>query len=564
MYSDKTNILQLASLMRAHGIKEVVLCPGSRNAPLSETFDSCPDFTCYTIVDERSAGFFSLGLSQALQRPVAVCCTSGSAVLNLSPAVAEAFYQRIPLLVITADRPTAWIGQMDGQTLPQMGAFGPMIKKAINLTEINDSEALWYNNRQINEAILALTHHGNGPVQINIPMSEPLFNFTVSVLKKERVIKQYRATQTILSEKLIQEWNQSPNVMIVVGQHAPSTAWSNVLGTLKQRGCVILHEHLSNYMEESKDMFLCSIPNFNEILYTLNKRGKQQIAGLIPDLVITCGGHIISKHLKTFLRKSRLRAHWHITPDGEVVDIFQSVTHIIEGDEIEVLQALAELPHEENNFKDLWMQFSNQTTRKSLQYTPHSFCAFQVMQKTLYGLPSGSALHLANSNTVRLAQLFILPYNIKVYCNRGVNGIEGSLSVATGFAAASTYLNFIIIGDLSFFYDMNVMRHASTTNNLRILLINNGGGEIFHLLPGLQQASALNNYIAAKHNITAQGWAKDTGFTYFQATDTKSFTKALPLFLSKNQPHPILLEVCTDSKKDEHTYTAYFKNLLKK
>ena len=192
MYSDKKNILQLVALMKAHGIRKIVLCPGSRNAAIVHTLTNIEDFTCYSITDERSAGFFAIGLSLQGGEPTAVCCTSGSALLNLHPAIAEAYYQQIPLIVISADRPAAWIGQMDGQTLPQPNVFGSLVKMSVNLPEIHTEEDEWHCNRLVNEAILETTHHGKGPVHINVPISEPIYRFTAKELPQVRVMTRYQ------------------------------------------------------------------------------------------------------------------------------------------------------------------------------------------------------------------------------------------------------------------------------------------------------------------------------------------------------------------------------------
>ena len=192
MYTDNKNILQLAALLEAYGITRVVLCPGSRNAPIVHTLSNHPGFVCHAMTDERSAGYFALGLALNSGKPVAVCCTSGTALLNLHPAVAEAFYQKVPLIVISADRPAAWIGQMDGQTLPQPEVFRSLVKKSVNLPEIHTEEDEWFCNRLINAALLETNHHGNRPVHITVPVSAPLFNSTTEATHKVRVITRYQ------------------------------------------------------------------------------------------------------------------------------------------------------------------------------------------------------------------------------------------------------------------------------------------------------------------------------------------------------------------------------------
>lgn len=194
MFTDKKNILQLLAVLKGFGISKAVLCPGSRNIPLVRSFLSEPFFECYSVTDERSAGFFAIGLSLSGRNdpePVVVCCTSGTAVANLYPAIAEAYYQNIPLVIVSADRPAEWIGQMDGQTLPQPGIFGGLVKRAVNLPIVNSMADEWYCNRLVNEALLELNHYGAGPVQINVPTDEPLFDFNTTVLPVARVIRRY-------------------------------------------------------------------------------------------------------------------------------------------------------------------------------------------------------------------------------------------------------------------------------------------------------------------------------------------------------------------------------------
>ena len=220
MYTDKRNILQLAALLKEHGIRNVVLCPGSRNIPIVQTLANMADFSCHAVTDERSAGFFALGLALHAGAPAAVCCTSGTALLNLHPAVAEAFYQQVPLVVISADRPQAWIGQMDGQTLPQPGVFGTLVKKSVNLPEVQTDEDEWYCNRLINEALLELNHHGKGPVHINVPVSEPFFKLPVTELPEVRVISRYQGLNVYDKDyrPLIERMNRYRRRMAVAGQ----------------------------------------------------------------------------------------------------------------------------------------------------------------------------------------------------------------------------------------------------------------------------------------------------------------------------------------------------------
>ena len=295
MYSDKKSILQLAALLKAHGVRKMVLCPGSRNAAIVHTLANIEDFTCYSITDERSAGFFAIGLSLQGGGPAAICCTSGSALLNLHPAVAEAYYQQVPLIVISADRPAAWIGQMDGQTLPQPNVFGSLVKMSVNLPEVQTEEDEWHCNRLINEAILETTHHGNGPVHINVPISEPIYRFTEKELPEVRVITRYQGLNVYDRDykELIDKLNAYNKRMVVVGQMSLIYQFDKKFIKPLTRNFAWLAEHLSN-----QTIPALPIKNFDVAISGMSVERQEQMT---PDLLITYGGHIVSKQLKKYL-----------------------------------------------------------------------------------------------------------------------------------------------------------------------------------------------------------------------------------------------------------------------
>ncbi|MBQ8521674.1 MAG: 2-succinyl-5-enolpyruvyl-6-hydroxy-3-cyclohexene-1-carboxylic-acid synthase [Bacteroides sp.] len=555
MYSDKKNILQLAALLKAHGVKKLVLCPGSRNAAIVHTLANMDGFTCYPVTDERSAGFFALGLSLQGGGPAAVCCTSGSALLNLHPAVAEAYYQQIPLIVISADRPTAWIGQMDGQTLPQPGVFGSLVKLSVNLPEVYTDEDEWHCNRLINEAILETTHHGKGPVHINVPISEPIYRFTAKELPQVRVISRYQRLNVYDRDykELIDKLNRANKRMILVGQMNLIYEFDKKFVKPLYRNFVWLSEHLANQTTPETP-----IRNFDVAVSAMDEGRQQQMA---PDLLITYGGHIISKQMKKYLRNHPPREHWHVAPDGKIVDLFGCLTTVIEMDPFEFLEKIAFLlDGKPTNYPLMWENWCKIIPEPQLPYSQVS-----VTGDLIKKLPAPCALHLANSSTVRYAQLFALPAEVEVCCNRGVNGIEGSLSSAIGYAAASTKPNFVIIGDLSFFYDMNALWMPHFHHNLRILLLNNEGGEIFHTLPGMDKGSRSRPFITAEHHTSAKGWAEERGFIYHQASNADEWQDALAVFASPEEhPQPILLEVFTDKEEDTCLLREYYKSLKNK
>lgn len=555
MYSDKKSILQLAALLEAHGVTKVVLCPGSRNAPIVHTLSTHPAFTCYSVTDERSAGYFALGLALNGGNPAAVCCTSGTALLNLHPVVAEAYYQQVPLIVISADRPAAWIGQMDGQTLPQPGVFQSLVKKSVNLPEIHNEEDEWYCNRLINEALLETNHRGKGPVHINIPISEPLFQFTSESLPKVRTITRYQGLNVYDREYngLLERLNKYHRRMIVVGQ-------MNLIYLFEKKHTKLLYKHFAWLTEHIGNQTIPGIPvkNFDAALYAMPEEKQVQMT---PELLITYGGHLVSKRLKQFLRRNPPKEHWHVSSDGEVVDLYGSLTTIIEMEPFEFLEKIAVfLDNQTPEYPRVWENYC-----KTIPEPQFPYSEMAAVGALMRSLPPTCALHLANSSVVRYAQLYAIPSTVEVCCNRGTSGIEGSLSTAVGYAASSDKLNFVAIGDLSFFYDMNALWNAAIRPNLRILLLNNGGGEIFHTLRGLDMSGTSHKFITAVHQTSARGWAEERGFCYLRADDEAGLIEAMEQFTSPEPAErPLLLEVFTNKNKDARILKEYYHQLKQK
>lgn len=553
MYSEKKQILQLVALLKEHDIKNIVLCPGSRNAPLVHTLATNSWFRCHSVVDERSAGFFAIGLALHGGKPAAIVCTSGTAVLNVHPAVAEAYYQQVPLVVISADRPAAWIGQMDGQTVPQPQVFGSLVRKAVNLPEIHCNEDEWYCNRLINEALLELNHHGKGPVHINMPLSEPLFRFTTEKLPEVRVITRYIGLNAYDKDynDLITRLNKYNKRMMVVGQMTLIYLFEKKVSKLLYKHFTWLTEHLSN-----RTIPGMPIKNFDALLYSLNEEERQKLQ---PELVITYGGHIVSKRLKKFLRTNPPKEHWHVSKDGEVMDLFGSLTTVIEMDPFEFMDKIAYLL--ENRpcpYPQSWENLSKNIPEPDMPYSEMT-----AIGTLLKSLPEVSALHLGNSSSVRYAQLFSLPETIEVCCNRGTSGIDGSLSTALGYASVSDKPNFIVLGDLSFFYDMNALWNGHIRKNVRILLLNNGGGGIFQTLPGFEMSEDTRRFVTASHTVSAKGWAEERGFKYIAVHNEAELADAIPAFTQPDTDHPFFLEVFTDRNEDSRLMKEYFHQLKK-
>lgn len=552
MYTTKRHVLELVALLKVHGIKKIVLCPGSRNIPIIETISNIPDFSIYQITDERSAAFFALGLALHGGTPAAVCCTSGSALVNMHPAVAEAFYQKVPLLVISADRPKSWINQMDGQTMPQANIFGSIVKKSVDIPEINTKEDLWYVNRLINEAILALDHHSKGPSHINIQISEPFFDFSEKILPDVRVIDRYHGLNLYERDyqSLIDKLNMLPRRMAIAGQ-------MNLIYLFDKKYTKGLYKHFVWIAENLANQTVPGNPisNIDMILYSLNDSQKESMR---PDILITYGGHIISKRLKDYLRTYKPKEHWHISEDGEIVDLFGSLTIVIEMNPFEFWEKITTfIDTPANDYSRTWENIS-----RNLHNSPIKYSQMLAIGMLIENMPQNTVIHLSNSSSVRYAQLFNIDKSIEVLSNRGMNGIEGSLSTALGYSVISKKINFIVIGDLSFFYDMNALWNTNYGSNIRILLLNNSSGEIFKALPRLKMSEKGCKYITASHKTSAKAWAEDRGFKYMSAIDEASLKEGI-LFITSSQitTKPLILEVFTDSDMDVMLLKDYFKSI---
>ena len=458
-------ISELVALLQAHGVRDVVLCPGSRNAPLVHALShQLTGATCHSIIDERSAGFYALGLALATHRAVVVCCTSGTAVANLHPAVAEAYYQGVPLIVLSADRPERWIGQWAGQTLPQPGLFGSLVRKAVHLPEPHTEEERWYCNRLINEALLAALAPLPGPVQINVPISDPGVSLLPPTSAKHdpessdrqpigmqpgrRILQLYPySIDAQAVEPLLHRLATFERKMILVGQESWSAATStgdNFPQNLREQ-FLCIGESLSN-----SPVSICSLDAFLASLSEVDRRALQ------PDLLITLGGHIVSNKMKQYLRSYPPRETWHLSPDPSVVDLFCSLTEQIIAPVEPFLETMAQslAGCASSPYARHWRERIDQLPSPTPRYS-----SLEVVGSLLSLLPEEPCvLHLANSSSVRYAELFRKPRRLLTLCNRGTSGIEGSLSTALGFARQrAEERHFIVIGDLSFFYDLNAL-----------------------------------------------------------------------------------------------------------
>ncbi len=541
MFCNLPQVNQLTALLIAHHIRHIVVCPGSRNATIVHNLHEAGSehFTLHPVTDERSAAFVALGMSLALQEPTAVCVTSGSALLNCLPAVAEAYYRQLPLLVISADRPEAWIGQLDGQTLPQQNALQPYCP-TYQVTTPHNEELCWQNNRQINEAFLSLSAHGGGPAHINVAISEPMFQFTTPQLPKERVIRRIEPqVSQPLPPEVIRLLTEAQLPTLILGQYERGDLRFEIQQLACQHQLLVLPEIISDVAN-------------HQMLDAFERISSTEHA-IRPDVIVQIGGNFVHKKFKQLLRQSPCTII-RIGQDSSLPDTFQHLTTWVDCSPLPALEQLLQvLP---KNKKEVAQ--AEQTLLKICQQKeecveaemqkPQNHCTFQntlySLKNELLQLREPYTLHLANSTAVRAAAQFFSSGTTPIYCNRGTNGIEGSLSTAVGYALKMWGLSLVIIGDLSFFYDLNALWNVQLPNNLRIILLNNGHGGVFDQLLGLPSSPALTDYISAgNQHYTAQGLAETFHLGYLHATHPNELPSLLRQWLQPEAKSAQLLEV---------------------
>lgn len=565
-------IYDIAEICAQHGIQNAVLCPGSRCAPLTLAFANHNAITCRTFSDERSAGFIGLGLAQQTHTPSVLVCTSGSAAYNFAPAVAESFFQQVPLVVFTADRPPEWIDQWDGQTIRQENIFGRHVKRSYNLPADSHPDSVWHINRVVNEAITLAHTFPAGPVHINVPLREPLYpqvGEKIKFSKKIKVVQAEHAQSELSKEtksKLSEQLAGFTRILVIAGQQENQAA---VLKTVTRFcevhqatlvGDVISNFHGSVNTIRFADVFLAHAPD--SIKSTLQ-----------PELIITFGKSVISKNLKQFLRKYASTEHWHVQPSGIVPDPFQSLTKTIACDAKTFFAGLSNTPaitkfelQKKANYTKLWQVEENRTQRTYQNYfAANSFHELQAAKVIMETLPSRCNFHVANSMSVRYANLIGLTEKqkgIHVYSNRGTSGIDGCTSTTIGHALASDVPNVLLTGDLAFFYDRNAFWHNYKLPNLRVVVINNNGGVIFNLIDGPGQVAAKDEFFVTHQQLTAQHLANEFNHVYLSGSTQKELTHALKEFYTFDGQTKIL-----EIKSEQLTATEAFnefKQIIKK
>lgn len=548
----KRGIYDIAEICRFHGVETAVLCPGSRCAPLTLAFSRTEGVRCMSIVDERSAAFIALGIAETTQKPVVLVCTSGSAVLNFGPALAEAFYRHIPLVVLTADRPQRLVGQQDGQTMNQPNVFANYIKESFSLVgDAQSDEELAYVQRTINAALIK-SKAARGPVHVNISFEEPLYKLADEE-KPARCISYVESTPSL--DKLLKEaLPHASKWLFVIGSRKNDAAENQLLEKIAGK-IPVLSESISNFHAGS-------IRNANEIIRSISADEK---TALVPDVLVTFGEGIISKNLKGFIRTHKPKRHIHIDAQGEVIDTYQCLTDVVALSISDAISAIAENTTPDSAYLDIWKSASQRTAEKVRQtISTLAFGDLRAMDFVTKQLPPASLVHVSNSMAVRY--LNICAGNLQqpeVFCNRGTSGIDGSISTALGNAIGTSKSVWVITGDLSFQYDGNALWNGFVPTDLKIIIINNSGGGIFRLIDGPSSVPELTERFETRTESSAEYKALQHGLAYFSCTDEESLATAWADFIQETGK-ACILEIFTDPIANENIFKSFQQQLSNK
>lgn len=548
MYSSMKSVTILISLLKEYGVSSVVLSPGGSDIPIIHSIQVDSFFKCYSVVDERSAAYFAMGLAQSLKQPVACVCTSGTAVCNFLPGITEAFYQNVPVVSITADKNPVFQDQLETQKIEQAHIFNGVVKKAVNLPVIRSETDEWLCNRLVNEALLELCHHGTGPVHINIPIvgNQNAYNCKELSLERRMRVISYGSSDEEWAEKK-RELKKYKRILVVAGQgvdysdediHAMNRFF-------KSYGCVYAVENLSNLQCEG---CIHTYP-ISEML------AGQVLNELKPELIISFGNNLAAYLLKESLREHyKTIENWLISESGEVRDAYKCLKVIFECTPSWFFKKMTEDVAEEMEqraYYDAWREIS-----QAIEIPDFEFSGMYIAQKLASVIPENSILHTAILNSTRTMQYCKLAKGVKSYSNVGALGIDGCFSTFAGQAAATDELAFLLIGDLSFFYDMNAATLRSISSNVRIILMNNSGGAEFHVYD--HHVDEIDEYVCAQHNKRAGEYMRSMGFECSEARNKEELDRAIEGF-GRRSDKPLFLECFTDMHDDARVVKMFYQ-----
>ena len=536
-------IVELVDILSQMGVEEAVICPGSRNAPLMLALSRHPKIRCYSISDERSAGFFGLGLVLASKKPVILCCTSGSAGLNFAPAVVEAFFQELPLLVFTADRPAEWIGQWDGQTIYQKELYGKHVKQFIDFPTDELQKPEYYLNVGMG-AYQQACAEPKGPIHINFPISEPFYPghgetlpiSSLPILSENDLIKLATKAQ-LISNDLQSYFNikKKQSILVTVGQRPYNKAENEYFSKLASLGIPVIGDATAN------------LPAACQCNHDLVLANEDLWPALKPDLHIHFGKSFVSKRIKQFLRREKPNKSFliHPNPIGRP-DPFQSLTDVIPMDTLQFFREFTWPGQQTNPWKLLWQRVSSIQEKF---FNRPNFTELHIYNDLIKKIENteGAQVHVANSLAIRYVNWTSAHFaNAEVFSNRGTSGIDGCLSTAVGASQKTSNLIISMIGDVAFHYDKNALWNQYVPNNLRIIVFNNGGGGIFRNLEGAKELPELEDFMETKQNLTAKNTCLDAGINYHSVRSFDEWDTISTQFFSASQ-QGVLVEIFTNS-----------------
>lgn len=555
MYTNLKNVQYLISALKAYDIKTVVISPGNSHNAIVRSMEEDSFFKTYNIVDERSAAFFATGLCQELQKPIAICCTAGTAASNYLTGITEASRRKLPIVVITGDKNPYYLGQYEDQMIENMSIFRDIVKCSCKLPIVENEKDVWYCQRVLNETLLELNHHGRGPVHIDVPIEDGMLAigecFTTVELPQFNKIDliQLELESDEYLKRVFDELNEK-KVLVMCGQddHILEKEIDLIESIAQKYDCVFATDKLSNL----------HCKGTIEVTRAAKAYSEKTIE-LMPEVIISIAGNPAMDYKFQLKNSPEGTKHWIVNEEGVIADPFKRLSKVFEGNTIQFLEKMNQYGIKKcsHDYYKKWLE-----STESVQIPEFEYSNLYAIKKVMEFMPKESNFNIANSTTIRLAQYFDLDDSIQVYCNRGVNGIDGCVSTFIGQAAVSPEkLNYLIVGDLTFFYDMNAVWNRYVGKNVRIMLNNNEGAALFHFNQGGNYPT-LNENVAAEHFATAKGWIESQGFRYISARNKEEFDENLKEFISDSSDKPIFFEVFTHKENDAKLQHEFYGDII--
>lgn len=558
MYSKLQNVQILVALLKAHGIRHIVLSAGTRQVPLARCVENDPFFTTYSVVDERSAAYFAMGIAKELGEPVAISCTSSTATCNYLPAVAESCYQHVPLLVLTGDRDARYLGQMEDQMIPQVGMYTRFCKLSVDLPPIAAPAAaddIWQCERRVNEALLELRHGKPGPVQINYQVTGAIGDISDASVEKLPDVRKIGRIGTGAPDEAwrakVQELAKAKRILVIAGlAHHRDPALDALIDRFERLyNCVVAVENISNVKSDGAlHTYLAA-----------ESMAPQVFKAHLPDVVISFGGNFTST-IKAKLRvNARAFSHWLIAEDGSLQDGFKSLTDIFECPPAHFFRYFVEqAPRIANDglYRKAW-----QARMAAVKLPEIPFSNTYAILGVVSRLPERALLHTGILNSTRIMEFLEAPKSAEVHSNIGTHGIDGSLSTFFGQSIVAGGPCYLVLGDLSFLYDMSSLRIRHVSPRTHILMVNNEGGAEFHFSMGRGVVPNIDQSISAGHKTIAEAWVKSLGYRYYAARDKVAFDNQIDDFMRTDHEGPVVFEVFTEKESDGALLKRVFAGL---